>query len=72
MKLPEWFNGNVYEEGGVVTNPFTNNQVTLTNEELSMYDLIKGAEMLRQYDIMRMALDWFKQANPEAYLVLLD
>lgn len=72
MKLPEWFNGDVYEEGGVVTNPFTNNQVTLTNEELSMYDLIKGAEMLRQYDIMRMALDWFKQANPEAYLVLLD
>lgn len=72
MKLPKWFNGDVYEEGGTVTNPFTNEEVELTNEELSMYDLIKGAEMLRQYEIMNKALAWFKEANPEAYLILLD
>ena len=72
MKLPKWFNGDVYEEGGTVTNPFTNEKVVLTNEELSMYDLIKGAEMLRQYEIMNKALAWFKEANPEAYLLLLD
>jgi tRNA C32,U32 (ribose-2'-O)-methylase TrmJ len=72
MKLPKWFNGDVYEEGGTVTNPFTNEEVVLTNEELSMYDLIKGAEMLRQYEIMNKALAWFKEANPEAYLLLLD
>jgi len=72
MKLPKWFNGDVYEEGGTATNPFTNKEVMLTNEELSMYDLIKGAEMLRQYEIMNKALAWFKEANPEAYLILLD
>ena len=23
QELPEWFNGDVYNEGGVVTNPFS-------------------------------------------------
>ena len=72
MKLPKWFDGEVYEDGEIVTNPLTGENVTLTNEEVSMYDLIKGAEMLQQYNIMEKGLAWFKEANPEAYLILLD
>jgi len=72
MKLPKWFDGEVYEDGEIITNPLTGENVTLTNEEVSMYDLIKGAEMLQQYDIMEKGLAWFKEANPEAYLILLD
>tara|TARA_R110000822_G_scaffold73498_5_gene176614 strand:- start:336 stop:554 length:219 start_codon:yes stop_codon:yes gene_type:complete len=72
MKLPKWFDGEVYEDGEIITNPLTGENVTLTNEEVSMYDLIKGAEMLQQYNIMEKGLAWFKEANPEAYLILLD
>ena len=72
MKLPKWFDGEVYEDGEIITNPLTGKNVTLTNEEVSMYDLIKGAEMLQQYNIMEKGLAWFKEANPEAYLILLD
>ena len=44
QELPEWFNGDVYNEGGAVTNPFSGECYTLTAEELAMYDFIKGAE----------------------------
>jgi hypothetical protein len=46
--------------------------VTLTSEEVAVYDLIKGAEMLGQYDLLRKGLDWFMKHNGEAYMVLLD
>ena len=44
--MPEWFNGVVYGEGDRVSNPFTGESVELTAEELSMYDLIMGAQMV--------------------------
>ena len=37
-KLPEWFVGQVYEEGDTVTNPFSGEEYKLTGEELSVYD----------------------------------
>ena len=40
--LPNWFNGEVYEEGGTVENPFSGEQWSLNAGELSMYDLIMG------------------------------
>ena len=58
-KLPKWFNGDVYTEGGTVENPFSGEHYSLDSAELSMYDFIKG-------------LDWFRAANPQAYMVLLD
>jgi hypothetical protein len=72
IKLPKWFDGQVYPEGGDVTNPYTGECYTLSNIELSMYDLILGAERLRVYDIMQKGLAWFRTANPEAYMGLLD
>ena len=40
--LPNWFEGEVYEEGGTVENPFSGEQWSLNAGELSMYDLIMG------------------------------
>jgi len=37
-----------------------------------MYDLIKGAEFTRNYKILEKGLDWFRRANAEAYMTLLD
>ena len=81
--LPKWFDGQIYNEGDTVTNPYTDQSMKLTAEELSMYDFIKGAEFVlsaksmgggntKLISEMRRGLDWFRRANPEAYMVLLD
>ena len=70
--MPKWFKGQVYSEGGSVSNPFTGETAELTAEELSMYDLIMVAQMCERYDVMQKGLDWFRQANGEAYMALLD
>ena len=70
--MPKWFNGQVYSEGDRVSNPFTGESVELTAEELSMYDLIMGAQMVQRYELVRKGLDWFIRENAEAYMVLLD
>jgi hypothetical protein len=38
VELPKWFNGQKYDEGDTVTNPFSGQSYELTAEELSMYD----------------------------------
>lgn len=70
--LPKWFNGEIYKEGEKVTNPFSGESYELTAEELSMYDLIMGSQMMEKYDLTRKGLDWFRIVNPKAYMVLLD
>jgi len=78
--LPKWFNGQLYDKGGVVANEYTGEEADLSAEELSMYDFIKGAEFVmsgmsgnvKLISEMRRGLDWFRHANPEAYMILLD
>jgi len=78
--LPKWFDGQIYDKGETVSNPYTGESIDLTAEELSMYDFIKGAEFVmsgmsantKLISEMRRGLDWFRRANPEAYMVLLD
>ena len=72
IELPKWFNGTIYDTGDAVSNPFTGDSIDLTAEELSMYDLIMGCQVTGNYKIMQRGLDWFRRANPEAYMVLLD
>lgn len=55
-----------------VANPYTGQTVTLTPEEVAVYDLIKGAELTSQWEMLRKGLDWFIENNGEAYMVLLD
>ena len=79
-KLPKWFNGELYKEGGFVRNRFSGEEYELNNVELSMYDFVMGAtvcmEMGMHHDSMltdlRKGLDWFKEYNAEAYMILLD
>ena len=79
--LPNWFEGEVYELGDEVCNPYSGETALLDAAELSMYELIKGAEiaMLMGFgdideciDIMDQGKDWFIIKNPNAYMILLD
>lgn len=80
--IPKWFKGVIYEEGEVVTNPFSNEQYELTGLELSMYDFIMGSQYVfeaapktvtpKQINEFQKALNWFRKNNVEAYYVLLD
>ena len=84
-KLPKWFNGELYSEGDIVTNPFSGEKYELDAEQLSMYDFIMGCQMMIEMhggpfsesstDIqndMRKGLDWFRKNDEKAYKVLLD
>ena len=81
-KLPDWFEGEIYEMGDEVRNPFSGETALLTADELSMYDLVKGAEMViamgvaldndECIKIIKEGGEWFKENNPEAYRILLD
>ena len=80
-KLPDWYEGEIYEIGDEVTNPFSGETCVLDANELSMYDLIKGTEMVlcmgvgdveKCTKVMREGKEWFKGKNPEAYKILLD
>tara|TARA_R110000824_G_scaffold209212_1_gene395029 strand:- start:22 stop:306 length:285 start_codon:yes stop_codon:yes gene_type:complete len=87
QKLPKWFNGELYEEGETVTNPFSGESYELNNIELSMYDFIIGAQHVfgihqekqpnkpinvKLINDFDKALYWFRTNNAEAYMVLLD
>jgi hypothetical protein len=37
QKVPKWFEGEVYEEGGTVRNPFSGEEYELNGLELSAY-----------------------------------
>ncbi len=79
-KLPKWFDGEVYTEGGTVENPFSGESYELNANELSMYDLIMGINYVgdhRGWDdemikLQQKGLLWFRTVNPKAYMVLLD
>ena len=70
-KLPTWFDGELYEEGDKVRNPFSGEEFTLNPEELSMYDFIMGAQLVIEMGMtnpkivtdLRNGLDWFRTNN---------
>ena len=78
QKLPDWFNGELYEEGDVVENPYSGESIELNNIELSMYDFIMGTTIVMEMGLdtdivnLKKGLNWFRQHNAKAYMVLLD
>lgn len=82
IKAPDWFEGEIYDKGEVVTNRWSGESIELNNVELSVYDMIMGATMWLEYHSnpkesniqkdLDKALKWFKETNPKAYIVLLD
>ena len=71
-ELPKWYDGAKYTEGDLVTNPFSGEQAILTANELAMYDLIMGAQLVQDWKLTEKSLDWFRSANARAYMLLLD
>ena len=55
-----------------VENPFSKQKVKLQPTAIAVYDCIKGAEMLEDFDMAEKGLDWFREHYPKEYLVLLD
>jgi hypothetical protein len=53
-------------------NPFSKQKVMLEPIAVAVYDCIKGAEMLEDYDMVQKGLDWFIEHYPKEYGVLLD
>ena len=81
QQLPKWFRGELYEKGDTVRNRFSGEKYKLNAIELSMYDFIIGSTMVMEMaggykhtDVneLRKGLDWFRQNNIKAYMVLLD
>ena len=82
QQLPDWFDGEVYEIGDMVRNPYSGETCVLNAAELSMYDLVKGAEMVLHMSvamdeekcikIIEDGGDWLLANNPSAYMILLD
>jgi len=59
-------------ENVVVKNTFSGEGISLTPEEVAVYDYLKGCELMGDYKNLRKCLDWFRRNNSEAYMVLLD
>ena len=57
-----------------VTNPFSGDSVMLEPDEVAVYDVIMGSQLMKKpnYDLVRKGIDWIIKHNPKAYMVLLD
>jgi|TARA_Y100000034_G_C6694685_1_gene306055 hypothetical protein len=62
----------VGEKHETVTNPFSGASCELSPQAVAVYDLIKGSEMLNEYDTMAKALSLFSKKWPKEYFILLD
>ena len=54
------------------TNPYSGQSEVLTNDEAMLYDMIKQAEQMEEYNKMQKGLYKFSSLNPKAYMTLLD
>ena len=81
QKLPKWFEGDIYDKGGTTTNPFSGASIELNRYELSMYDFIMGFTLFtgsggtvsdKTTEQVYKGIDWFRENNSKAYMVLLD
>jgi hypothetical protein len=55
-----------------VKNPFSGQKCVLQPTAIAVYDCIKGAEAVEDFDIVRKGIDWFIKHYPKEYGVLLD
>ena len=80
QELPEWFTGQLYEQGDTVQNRFSKEKYELNAVELSMYDFIVATQLCFEMGMrsekmisdFQKGLKWFRQNNAEAYMILLD
>jgi hypothetical protein len=71
IELP--FECEIYDTEPVsVTNPFSGQSCMLTPEAVAVYDMIKGAEIMGEYELVRKGLGWFREHFAKEYMILLD
>lgn len=71
--LPAIFAGiSIGSESEIVGNPFSGEMAMLDPDAVAVYDVIKGAELIEDYERVRAGLDWFRKYFPEEYMTLLD
>jgi hypothetical protein len=55
-----------------IKNPFSGETVNCPPDFVGVYDTIKGAEIMGDYETMEKGLDWARQYYPKLYMRLLD
>ena len=56
----------------MVENFFSGEAIELQPDEVAVYDYLKGCELIGDYKNLRKCLDWFRNNNAQAYMILLD
>jgi len=79
MKRELPFKCMVLDEPEEVSNIFTGESIMLSPDAVAVYDVIMGTQLMAEksgreehWQIVRDGLDWFRQHEPRAYMVLLD
>jgi len=60
------------EQDVELQNPFSGEKATVPGYAAAVYDVIKGAEVTHNYDMVQKGCDWFSRNFPKQYMVLLD
>ena len=55
-----------------VANPFSGAKATLPWFAVAVYDMITGAQHLKDYKRVQQGCDWFAKYFPKQYMTLLD
>ena len=55
-----------------VENRFRGLKASLPGFAVAVYDMIKGAEVTQDYNLMENGLSWFSKHFPNEYMTLLD
>ena len=55
-----------------VHNHLSGRSCILEPDAIAVYDSIKGAELIGEYEIVRQGVQWFRKHFPQEYMILLD
>ena len=78
--LPNWFDGEIYDEGEEVVSRNSGKSILLDKYELTMYDFIMGINYMGDHrgwknemiELVEKCQNWFKEKNPKAHKILFQ
>ena len=56
----------------MVKNNLSGEEVELEPDAVAVFDSVKGAELIGEYEKVRQGCAWFRKYFPKEYMVLLD
>ena len=60
------------EKDVVIANRMSGEKATVPGYAAAVYDVIMGAQVTHDYDLVEKGCDWFSRNFPKQYMVLLD